>query len=160
MPAPYSGGAPKVFRCKGWHVQEETSSCTTHHHQQRTCGASCNPCQVSIYIHSEFRRYVPFTYCVICLREFWSRERCLNHVKKSKVCKFNLLMQEPLLSQEQADSLDQECSARNGQLHAAGRRRHATDLSAIRLQGPLLPILLSESMVSPHHPLGGGQRHC
>ena len=111
-------------------------------------------------VKCKFRRYVPFTHCVICLREFWSRERCLNHVKKSKVCKFNLLMQEPLLSQEQADSLDQECSARNRQLHAAGRRRHATDLSAIRLQGPLLPILLSESMVSPHHPLGVGQRHC
>ena len=68
-------------------------------------------------------------------------------------------MQEPLLSQEQADSLDQECTARNRQLHAEGRRRHATDLSAIRLQGPLLPILLSESMVSRHHPLGVGHNH-
>jgi hypothetical protein len=67
-------------------------------------------------------------------------------------------MQEPLLSQEQADSLDQECKARNRQLHAEGRRRH-TDLSDIRLQGLLLPILLSESMVSSHHPLGLGQRH-
>jgi len=106
-----------------------------------------------------FRRYIPHTHCLVCLREFWSRERCLNHAKKSKVCRSNLLLLGPCLSQEEADALDQDCKVRNRELHAAGRRRHATDLSSVRLQGPLQPIIVLESHVSSHHPLGVGQRH-
>ena len=106
-----------------------------------------------------FRLYVPQTHCMICLREFWTREGCLNHAKKSKVCRYNLLIRGPYLSQIESDSLDQACHERNRQLHASGRRRHATEKSSTRLPGPLEPILLLESQVSQHHPLGVGQRH-
>jgi len=110
-------------------------------------------------IKCAFRLYIPCTHCLICLREFWTRERCLNHVKKSKVCKFNLILRGPSLSHDEADSLDQMCRLSNRQLYAAGRRRHAADKSSIRLAGPLEPIILMESQVSAHHPLGIGQRH-
>ena len=110
-------------------------------------------------IKCRFRLYVPFTHCLVCLREFWSRERCLNHVKKSKVCKYNLILRGPCLSQDEADSLDQDDRMRNRQLHLVGRRRHAVDNAAVRLPGPLEPIILLESQISSHHPLGCGQRH-
>ena len=106
-----------------------------------------------------FRNYVPFTHCLVCMREFWSRERCLNHVKKSKVCKYNLILRGPCLTQDEADVLDQNERMRNRQLHLVGRRRHAVDNAAVRLPGPLEPIILLESQVSTHHPLGCGQRH-
>ena len=111
-------------------------------------------------IKCSFRRYVAQTHCMVCLREFWSRENCINHAKKSKVCRYNLILRGPLLSQDEADSLDQACRARNRELHASGRRRHFTDYkSSVRLEGPLQPILLLDAQVSRHHPLGIGHRH-
>ena len=95
----------------------------------------------------------------IGLREFGSRESCINHAKKSKVCRYNLILRGPFLSQDEADSLDQACRPRNRELHASGRRRHFTDKSSVRLEGPLQPILLMETQVSCHHPLGIGHRH-
>jgi hypothetical protein len=103
-----------------------------------------------------FRRCVPCIHCLVCLREFWPRERCLNHAKKSKVCRYNLIMRGPILSQDEADALDQACLSRNRELHAAGRRRHTVDKSSLRLPGPLEPILLMQSQVGRHHPLGMG----
>ena len=77
-------------------------------------------------------------------------------MKKSKVRNYNLILRGPYLSQSEADSLDLECTARNRELQAAGRRRHAIDMAAVRLSGPLEPILLMDSQVSSHHPLGIG----
>ena len=111
-------------------------------------------------IKSDMRRYVPFTYCLVCLREFEQRELCLNHVRyRSKVCRNNLLIRGPVLSREEAQALDDECKPRNRKLHAAGRRRHHVEMPSFYRSGPLLPILLAPGQFSAHHPLGKGHRY-
>ena len=111
-------------------------------------------------VKSNLRRYVPFTYCTVCLREFGQRETCLNHVRyRSKVCRSNLLLRGPLLSCAEAQTLDEECHARNRALHSAGRRRHHVESPSFVLPGPLLPVLLAPGEYSAHHPLGRGHRY-
>ena len=133
---------------------------------------SCGKVSKSLQAHSvhsfrahgikcKLRKYVPHTHCLICLREFWTRERCLNHVRyRSQVCRFNSILRGPILDDVEADALDQKCLKHNRQLHASGRRRHAVDRPSIILQGPLLPIILMEGQASAHHSLGVGHRHC
>ena len=112
-------------------------------------------------IRSKLRRYVPHTHCLICLREFWTRERCLNHIRyRSQVCRLNSVLRGPILNDVETEALDQEWLTHNRQLHASGRRRHAVDRPSIILQGPLLPIVLMEGQASAHHSLGVGHRHC
>ena len=109
-------------------------------------------------IKSKFRRYVDGTHCRICLCQFWTRERCLNHVRyRSKICQANTLMRGPVLSQEESDALDRECCAENQLLHSAGKRRHFVDFPVIRLIGPLLLVLTLRH--SGHHPLGFGYNY-
>jgi len=111
-------------------------------------------------VKSDFRRYVPLTHCTVCLREFGQRETCLNHIRyRSNVCRNNLLLRGPLLSEAEALALDEACKARNRELHAAGRRRHHVDAPSFYLSGPLLPILLAPGQFSAHHPLGKGHRY-
>ena len=111
-------------------------------------------------IRCRLRTYVPHTHCLICLREFWTRERCLNHIRyPSKVCRFNSVLRGPILNDLEADSLDQEWLRHNRQLHASGRRRHAVDRPSIILHGLLLPIILMDGQASAHHSPGVGHRH-
>ena len=111
-------------------------------------------------IKSDMRRYVPHTYCLVCLRDFGQRELCFNHVRyRSKVCYNNLLIRGPSLSKDEADALDNACKPRNRELHAAGRRRHHVETPSFYLPGPLLPILLAPGQYSAHHPLGRGHRY-
>ena len=45
---------------------------------------------------SLLRKYVLLTHCLVCLREFHTRENCLNHIRyRSKICRSNLLMRGP-----------------------------------------------------------------
>ena len=105
------------------------------------------------------RRYIDGTQCPICLVEFWTRERAINHVRyRSVTCRLNLLMRPPELTQDQSEVMDAaECSA-NRILATKGLRRHAAQRPCVQLQGPLLPILVDTERVSNHHPLGVG--HC
>ena len=109
-------------------------------------------------IKSKMRKYVDGRTCRICLKNFWTRERCLNHVRyRSKVCYANALMRGPVLSQEEADELDSiECPG-NQVLYAAGRRRHKAVLPCIQMPGPLLPVIPLRN--SSHHPLGFGHNY-
>ena len=111
-------------------------------------------------IKSDLRRYVSGTHCLVCLRECHTRENCINHVRyRSKVCRNNLLIRGPILNVDEADALDEECKARNRELHAAGRRRHHVEQPSFYLPGPLIPILLAPGQHSDHHPLGKGHRY-
>ena len=102
------------------------------------------------------RLCVPVTLCLVCSREFHTRERMFNHVKyKSSVCRNNLLIRGPLISEEKADSLDQAVST-NVQLQCSGHRRHHVLEPSCRLQGPLHRVLLVGESLSDHHPLGRG----
>mgnify|MGYP006893448882 CR=1 FL=1 len=88
------------------------------------------------------------------------RERCLNHVRyRSNICLSNVKLRGPLLSDAEANALDDDCRDENVILHRAGKRRHHVVSPSIRLQGPLLPIFLLEGHESNHHPLGRGHNY-
>ena len=100
---------------------------------------------------------VPETHCTVCLREFHTRERILNHVKyRSYTCRYNLLIRGPVLSQDEADALDNAATSNNIKLQLSGFRRHYVSSPSFRLQGPLAPIILPSGEYSHHHPLGRG----
>jgi len=112
-------------------------------------------------IKSALRIYIDdVTYCSICLREFWSRERVLNHVKyRSAVCRTNLRLRGPVITADRADEIDSKYRAEHALLARKGRRRHHMDRPSIRLLGPLLPIVLLDGQESSHHPLGRGHTY-
>jgi hypothetical protein len=111
-------------------------------------------------IKSSLRKYVPLTHCLVCLREFHTRENCLNHIRyRSKVCRSNLLMRGPSLSTEEANRLDELSKSDNVRLYAQGRRRHHVVDPCALLSGPLLPVLLAEGQYSALHPLGIGHSY-
>ena len=102
------------------------------------------------------RRYIDTTHCPICLLEFWSRERVINHAKKCKVCNENILMTPPILTQDQADAVDEMELKRFKALKARGLRRHAAVEPCVQAMGPKLPIIIDPRRASAHHPLGVG----
>ena len=107
------------------------------------------------------RQYLPGTQCPICLVEFWTRERVINHVRyRSKVCRENLLVRLPELSQQQADHLDEFEQETFRKMQACGNRRHKAIEPCIQASGPLLLIVLDPDRVSAHHPLGKGHSRC
>jgi len=126
------------------------------------CGKESNSLQAhsvhlssSHNIKSKFRRYVDGATCRVCLRNFSSRECCLNHVRyRSKVCYANALMRGPVLTIEEADALDQQERSEYQALHRAGKRRHVASVPCMQAHGPLLPIITLRH--SEHHPLGYG----
>ena len=107
-------------------------------------------------IKSMERRYVISEQCSCCLLHLWSRERCVNHIKRSATCRENLLLRPPLLSDEQADELDLLERSSFTDLKSKGLRRHAATKPCVQAQGPLLPIIIDPSRFSQHHPLGVG----
>ena len=111
-------------------------------------------------IKNVWRSYVNITHCLVCLKEFGSRERVINHVRfKSKVCQNQLYLRGPLLSEDEASNLDQADATLNVKLYSKGQRRHHVSSPVVRLPGPLLPILLEDGSESPHHPLGKGHNY-
>ena len=103
------------------------------------------------------RQYLHGTQCPICLVEFWTRERVVNHVRyRSKVCRENLLVRPPELTPLQADHLDELEQESVRKMQSCGNRRHKADQPCAQAAGPLLPIVLDPDRVSAHHPLGKG----
>ena len=106
------------------------------------------------------RKHIVGSRCPICLVEFWSRERAINHVRyRSMVCRENILMYPPALSMEEADALDELDKASHRAHKAQGRRRHFADKPCIQAHGPFRELILDPSRVSLHHPLGVGRNY-
>ena len=102
-------------------------------------------------------KFIDVTHCIVCLREFWTRERVLNHVRyRSPLCRDNLIMRGPVLTESQADELDRLERPMHTDLYRRGHRRHNADRPSMRCAGPLWPIILLEGRESAHHPLGKG----
>ena len=81
-------------------------------------------------------------HCTVCLRQFWSRARLLNHIKyRSKICKYNLFLRGTVSEESEALAYDVEAAAANAALYRRGRRNHHAEEPVIQLQGPLLPIV-------------------
>ena len=110
-------------------------------------------------VKNQMRQYVEGTFCPVCLRQFWTRERVVNHIRyRSQVCKVNLLLAGPCLSVDEADNLDVVEYGANLNLQKKGRRRHHADLPVIRLQGPLRTVF-AIGRESNHHALGRGHNY-
>ena len=102
------------------------------------------------------RRYAIGTQCTVCLLDFWSRERLINHIKRCKACNENLLMRPPWITSEEADELDAAEASRLLKLKSQGLRRHAATKPCVQARGPLLPVVIDPKRSSWHHPLGKG----
>ena len=129
------------------------------------CGVLCKSYQAYAVhlprkhnVKSKFRMYVMGNTCKVCLVNFHTRERCLNHVRyRSKVCKHNYLLRGPVLDEAEASLLDAADYAENRILYAKGLRRHQALCPSMRAFGPLLPLL--NERPSKHHPLGFGHNY-
>ena len=109
-------------------------------------------------VKNQMRQYIASTFCPICLRQFWTRERAVNHIRyRSKVCKGNLLLLGPCLTVDEADQLDIDEIGAHITLQRSGRRRHHAALPVTRLQGPLRSIFSINH--SEHHALGWGHNY-
>ena len=109
-----------------------------------------------------WRQYVGYhVHCPVCLKLFWSRERVLNHIRyRSKVCKHNLLLRGPIISEEDALIIDKAEALGHIKLAHSGRKRCAAVEPVLRLHGPLLPTILNPGTVtSGHHQLGRGHNY-
>ena len=67
-------------------------------------------------------------------------------------------MRPPLLSSEEADSLDSLDKEAHIKLQARGLRRHAAERPCVQALGPFLSgIIIDPARFSKHHPLGKGR---
>jgi len=109
-----------------------------------------------------WRRYVYMhTHCPVCLKRFWSRERLINHLRyRSKICRYNIQMRGFQCTEEQACEIDLLELENHSRLQKCGKRRHAAKEPVIRLHGPLLQVILPDTVrASTHHALGYGHNH-
>ena len=90
-------------------------------------------------LKDKIRLYTSTTHCVICLKEFWSRERLLDHLKvRAAGCRARLLMRDPVLSATEAQAVDDELKSSFVSLRKKGKRRLNVEKWCVRLSGPLL----------------------
>ena len=109
-------------------------------------------------VKSKYRMYVDGHVCKVCLVNFGTRERCINHVRyRSKVCKFNYLLRGPVMSEIDASLMDALDHEDNRKLYATGKRRHQALCPCVRAHGPLRPLINERS--SSHHALGFGHNY-
>ena len=107
--------------------------------------------------HAPARWHVSTTHCPVCLLEFHTRDRVVAHFDKSAVCKCNLLLGHPRLSEEEFAELQTHAAEQVRTLRAGGRSRCFAVLPCVRLQGPL-PKAVAPVADPKGHPLGQGRR--
>ena len=92
---------------------------------------------------SIWRLYVgSYVHCYVCMKQFWSHERLLNHVRyRSSVCRHNMRLRGPIFDETQAREFEKSCASVNVSLHRQGKRRHAIEEPVVQLSGPRMPIL-------------------
>jgi len=107
-------------------------------------------------VKNDLRCYFRDTHCTACMLEFFTRPRLFNHLAyRSKVCRAHLYLRGPVISQDDADALDVVAAKDAVKLYAKGYRRHKAVVNAIRLPGPLEPVIAL--CPSSHHQLGFGR---
>jgi len=112
-------------------------------------------------VKSMERCLISTTHCPVCMVEFWTCERAVNHLRyRSDICRRHLLLYAPELSLERADALDAADLQLHQSLQAHGHRRHHAKQQCIRIPGPLLPVILEDDRQSCHHSLGKGRNYC
>eukprot|EP00973_Karenia_brevis_P068224 9492850-Karenia_brevis.AAC.1 len=112
---------------------------------------SLHKCKMHGCVH-EAHYLIGGTQCPVCLTEFHSRSRVLEHVmyKGHKFrCFHNLLLRGRVLSAAQVVVAQQQVALESKQFKRAGRRRAHAFLPACRAQGPKLPVLLDRFGPAP-----------
>ena len=116
------------------------------------------------------RLFVDSTTCPVCLVDFQTRTRVINHIaEKSAVCRLNIVICGTAMSIEQADALDADERERVQVLKRRGLRAHHVEVPCCRVPGPLnmiLPLPTDDAAAEDrqlqnplrHHPLGIGRR--
>ncbi len=100
------------------------------------------------------------TFCPICLVQFHTRVRCVNHVRfRSQICRINLALKGPIICEVEANKLDECDRELNRDLARNGKKSCHASSPAVRLPGPLEALLVSQDTYSSHHPLGFGRNY-
>ena len=93
-------------------------------------------------VKNDVRRLVDTTHCPVCMLQFWTRERVINHLRyRSTLCRDHLSLF-PKFSVEYAEELDKAEKSNHASLAAGGKRRHSSTRPCCRLPGPLVPIIV------------------
>ena len=89
-------------------------------------------------IKHPLRLYFDNTSCFVCMQQFWSRERLLNHLRyKSSRCRNAYLARGPCIAFEESCRSDAADLPAHRMSRQRGGRRHTVEVPAIRLSGPL-----------------------
>ncbi len=121
----------------------------SHTHLCSRCSYGCDSDQqLELHLFSShgvktpLRCYAGGTRCPICLKEFWVRENLLTHIKRGRTpCLRQVLLRGPIMSLDDADTIDMEWRTFYRDRHRRGLRRHALVAPCTRAAGPLLPRL-------------------
>ena len=100
------------------------------------------------------------THCIICLMEFHTKERLLNHLRyRSYLCYINTMHRGTKISRETADRIDHDCRLYYRDLGKSGKKRSLAVDPSIRIQGPLVLPSIAPLEHSQHHVLGRGRHY-
>jgi hypothetical protein len=112
-------------------------------------------------VRNPIGKYINTTHCAICMKEFWTRDRLLNHLKyRSKVCMSNIfLLLSPVLSDDLEMKYNEEARVNAAKLASQGKRRHHACLPCVQLVGPLPMVMCTDLAGGKHHPLGVGRSY-
>ena len=89
------------------------------------------------------------TRCMVCLKEFHTRERLLDHYRyRSERCRIVLMQRGPVLTSDQVELI--EAGEREGhrQLFKQGKRRHFAKIPFFKSYGPTTPTQLILDRIS------------
>ena len=146
---------------------------TTRHLQEMGVDWTCNDCgkilrsRQALAVHRAIAHkarhqahwLVRDTYCPVCLTQFWTRHKVLEHLQeKAPRCFAYLQLTAERISDEEAFRLDAEAAAHARATRTQGSRRASAIRPAVRLAGPLPNVPMEDLPGGRHHPLGVGRR--
>ena len=91
--------------------------------------------------HNEVRCRVGTTHCLVCMKQFWDRDRLISHLtnaSKNHCGKF-YLEDFPVLPEAEIEQLDKEAATRARGLKKKGFAKTKQEVTFCKLCGPILP---------------------
>ncbi len=96
----------------------------------------------------------------MCLNEFPNRRRLVNLIRyRSNICRINLLLGPPILSDEEVEALDDAERDSHVEMARKGLRAHHAASPCHRVPGPIPAPLIDLDKFSKHHSLGRGRNY-
>ena len=129
------------------------------------CDTSCcsrQACAVHMYRkhgqRSECACRLVTTFCPICMIQFWTRARALEHLGKSSCCSATLLLFFEPASSQDLDEINHLERLRARKAKASGRKAHWAEKPCVRLVGPLPVALTDRAIAGTAGTLGIGRK--